>query len=258
VKHIFFLCLAIIIVPVICGADIIYFTDGMKTVCTEKAWEENGEIKCEYEGVILSYQKKDVLRIEKRRNEKIVEDKPTPQPTLPKKGAQKPAPQKKTSKAANTRNKSLASKEIEFYNPRRPQKYWINPTSKYNTFKEAMSALARQYDRSPEWIQKYMGDSNDLAEIHKNLARMKLNAPIEAQTDKIEKIPETLFYNPRRPQKYWTNPTSKHNTFKEAISALARQYDRSPEWIKKHMGKTNDLNEIHQNLANSKLTESTQ
>jgi hypothetical protein len=26
----------------------------MKTYCQEKAWEENGEIKCEYEGVILS------------------------------------------------------------------------------------------------------------------------------------------------------------------------------------------------------------
>ena len=37
----------------------------MKTVCHDRAWEEDGEIKCEYNGSILTYQKKDVLRIEK-------------------------------------------------------------------------------------------------------------------------------------------------------------------------------------------------
>jgi len=45
-------------------ADIIYFKDGMKTICQGKAWEEDGEIKCEYGGWIISYQKNDVLRIE--------------------------------------------------------------------------------------------------------------------------------------------------------------------------------------------------
>ena len=47
------------------NADIIYFKDGMKTICQEKAWEENGEIKCEYAGWVLSYPKKEVLRIVK-------------------------------------------------------------------------------------------------------------------------------------------------------------------------------------------------
>ena len=61
------LALGIIWVPSVATADIIYFKDGMKTVCLEKAWEENGEVKCEYDGVVLSYRKEDVDRIEKRR-----------------------------------------------------------------------------------------------------------------------------------------------------------------------------------------------
>jgi len=53
-------------------------------------------------------------------------------------------------------------------------------------------------------------------------------------------------------QAYWTSATAKHNTFKEAISTLAKEYDRSQEWVQQHMGNTNNLNEIHQNLANHK------
>jgi hypothetical protein len=61
------LSLIIIAAPSAASADIIYFKDGMKTVCLEKAWEENGEVKCEYDGVVLSYKKSEVERIEKRR-----------------------------------------------------------------------------------------------------------------------------------------------------------------------------------------------
>ena len=46
-------------------ADIIYFKGGMKTICQEKAWEEDGEIKCEYAGWVISYKKNDILRIVK-------------------------------------------------------------------------------------------------------------------------------------------------------------------------------------------------
>ena len=47
------------------SADIIYFKDGLKTICQGKAWEADGEVKCKYKGWTLSYQKKDVLRIVK-------------------------------------------------------------------------------------------------------------------------------------------------------------------------------------------------
>ena len=46
-------------------ADIIYFKDGMKTVCEVKAWEVDGEIFCEYDGGIISYSMDDVLRVDK-------------------------------------------------------------------------------------------------------------------------------------------------------------------------------------------------
>jgi hypothetical protein len=44
----------IILFPFNTAADIIFFKDGMKTVCHDRAWEEDGEVRCEYDGAILS------------------------------------------------------------------------------------------------------------------------------------------------------------------------------------------------------------
>jgi hypothetical protein len=252
-------------------ADIIFFKDGMKTVCKEKAWEEEGEVRCEYDGAILSYEKKDVIRIEKTRIEKPPESLPDKEPQMPIKAAakqatsvskiKKPDPsEKKSSAPKKTKifSKKLDSSKAEglqFYNPRRPQKYWTGAASKHHSFKEAIATLAKQYDRSPEWIQHHMGETNDLSEIHQNLSTGKLNTPAAVPEDDKGKIPEILFYNPRRPQKYWTNASSKHNTFKEAITAMAREYERTPQWVQQYMGTTNNLSEIHQNLANQKEVE---
>jgi hypothetical protein len=245
----------------------------MKTICNDRAWEEDGEIKCEYNGAILIYQKKDVIRIEKIRIEKRTESRPdkiqTPikatakQATVAPKIKQPAASQKKPfaqkeSKIVSKKPDISKTKGLEFYNPRRPQKYWTSATSKHNIFKEAIATLAKHYDRSPEWIQHHMGETNDLDEIHQNLRKSKLNAPVELQEADEEKIPETLFYNPRRPLKYWTSANSKHNTFKEAIAALAKVYERSPEWVQQYMGTTNNLSEIHRNLANHKGVETSQ
>ena len=262
-----------ILIPFDTGADIIFFRDGMKTVCQDRAWEDEGEVRCEYDGAILSYQKEDVMRIEKTRIEKQVESIPdktqmsikatakqaTPaldikQPAAPPK---KPLVQK-DSKTVSTKPDTAKIKGLEFYNPRRPQKYWTSATSKHHFFKDAVATLAKQYDRSPEWIQHHMGETNDLYEIHQNLSRGKLNAPVELPEGDEEKIPETLFYNPRRPQKYWTSANTKHNSFKEAIAAIAKEYERTPQWVQQYMGTTNNLSEIHQNLANQKEVETSQ
>jgi hypothetical protein len=259
-----------LIIPLKTEGDIIYFKDGMKTVCQEKAWEEGEEVKCEYEGAILSYQKKDVIRIEKTRIEKQPESRSdqaqlpieaaaktgvdAPKAIQPLASDKKPSAQSKST--AILKNPDIsATKGLEFYNPRRPQKYWTSATSKHHAFKEAIATLAQQYDRSPEWIQDHMGETNDLHEIHQNLQRSKLNAPVVSAEIREEKVPETLFYNPRRQQKYWTGANSKHRTLKEAIAALAKEYERSPEWVQQYMGTTNDLGEIHRNLANRKKTE---
>lgn len=256
------------LLPPVGYADIIHFKDGMKTVCQDRAWEEDAEVKCEYGGAILSYQKKDVLHIEKTKSEQI-----EPAPDQPKSSAnaaastatgsaeikpsvsrRQPLPGKEL-KAVSNITGDASTKGLEFYNPRRPQKYWVSATAKYQSLKEAITALAKQYDRSEEWIKQHMGQTNDLGEIHRNLASSKVNAPVEIKTEPVNKAPALLFYNPRRPHKYWTGAAAKHQTFKQAISALAEEYERSPEWVTQHMGKSNNLNKIRQNLKKRKLSE---
>ena len=261
----------VILIPFNTGADIIFFKDGMKTVCEERAWEEKGEVKCEYQGTILIYQKEDVDRIQKTEIEKQPEGLPDQDSQLPMKAAAKQAtstpenkqpspPQnkplaQKDSKIISTTPDVVKTKGLQFYNPRRPQKYWTSTATKHHSFEEAIATLAKQYDRSPEWIQHHMGETNDLYEIHQNLSGRKLNAPAEVWEEEEKKIPETLFYNPRRPQKYWTSASSKHNTFQEAIAAMAKIYERTSQWVQQYMGTTNNLSEIHQNLANQKEAE---
>ncbi len=265
------ICWVIILIPLKTEADVIFFKDGMKTVCQDRAWEEGEEIRCEYNGVILSYQKKDVIRLEKIRIENQSET-GSDETQAPIEAAAKPASAaaaevvqpdaSEKQPLAQIKSESISKKSdisdtkgLEFYNPRRPQKYWTSATSKHHVFKEAIATLAQQYDRTPEWIQRHMGETNELQDIHQNLQRSKLNASVEPKENDEEKVPETLFYNPRRPQKYWTGANSKHTTFVEAITALAKEYERTPEWVQQHMGTTNDLGEIHRNLANGKQTE---
>jgi hypothetical protein len=120
--------------------------------------------------------------------------------------------------------------------------------------KEAAAALAKMFDHPPEWVEKNLGNTNNLGDIYRNLdTGEKTTAPAKAK-----RAPTTrgmLFYDPRRPYKYWTHESSHHRTLKGALDALAGQYDRSPEWIKAHIGDTNDLGEIHKNLAKSKAKE---
>lgn len=261
--------LLIILIPLNVSADIIFFKDGMKTVCEGRAWEEGPEVKCEYQGLILTYQKNDVLRIEEIEPEKPSPKNKTalkagsgvghkPSGIKPAVSIKKAAPKKKSKNLA-TKAGSFKTTGLEFYNPRRPHKYWTSKNSKHKTFNEAVAALASQYGRSPEWIQAHMGTTNDLNEIHQNLTDRKQNKPPEIEEDNFAKAPdEIVFYDPRRAHKYWTSATAKHNTFQEAIAALAEEYGRSADWIQQHIGNTNNLNEIHQNLTNKKSAESLQ
>lgn len=272
VKKIALACLAIILGPLNIEADVIFFKDGMKTVCQDRAWEKGSEVKCEYQGSILTYQKNDVLRIEKTKIEEEFEE-PSPKNRTPSKTAlgrakqspkikqlspEKQAASKRQLQSHADNGGSLKTKGLEFYNPRRPNKYWTRTNEKHNTLKEAVAALAKEYDRSPQWIQHHMGNTNDLDEIHRNLTNGKQNAPAEILADDNQKVPGIVFYNPRRPHKYWTGATAKHNTFEEAIATLAKKYARSTQWVQQHMGNTNNLDEIHQNLAKNKLAESSQ
>jgi hypothetical protein len=248
-------------------ADIIYFKDGMKTICQERAWEEDGEIKCEYAGWIITYKKGDILRIVKStRPQKKTPPQPsavTPKPATIEKSAK---PDKKSSAvvitapgttASNLRTKPKQVTGPVFYDPRRPYKYWADQNSKHKTYQAAIAALAKKYKTTPAWVQAHMGETNDLVQIHRNLGQPQP----EEISSKIQPAPATnstvelIFYNPRRPFPYWTDEKSKHKTFKEAIQALANRYNRSPDWIKLNMGSTNDLNAIHRNLKEHQTAE---
>jgi hypothetical protein len=234
-----YLFLNLIVLPV--AADIIYFKDGMKTICQEKAWEEDEQIKCEYAGWVLTYPKNEVLRIIKTNAVKQV------------------APPEKNHRVHQINRKDSSTKkigppstdEIVFYNPRRPYKYWTGKNSKHKSYKEAIQALAKQYERSPEWIQAHMGDTNDLVQIHQNLANPVLNQETGGDQLPPPKSPGIAFYNPRRPFPYWTGKDVKHKSYNEAIKTLAAEYGQSPQWIQENMGNSNDLNQIHQNLRNA-------
>ncbi len=243
-------------------ADIIYFKDGMKTICQERAWEENGEIKCEYAGWVLTYQKTDVLRILKTaRSEKSTRP---PQKSNPAKtgSVKKPDQLNKTSASAPTTKKNRITKKIKaapdpnagplFYDPRRPYKYWANKNSKHKNYRAAIQALAKKYKRTPQWVQTHMGSSNDLTQIHRNLAN-PASEPAEAKTvSAANQTPDVAFYNPRRAYPYWIDKESRYKSYTAAIKALAKKYDRPPDWVKQNMGASNDLGEIHKNLKESK------
>ena len=233
--------------PLGTSADIIYFKDGMKTICQEKAWEENGEIKCEYEGVIIIYRKADVLRIQKIRTKKPVADR-----------RDKPKVLEKATKKTSVNATPNKPGSLAFYDPRRAHKYWTGAKAKHSTYQEAIAALAKQYGRTSEWIKSHMGETNDLNQIHQNLAAGKRSDPQLTANATLKDSSPLEFYNPRRTHKYWTSKTDRHNTFREAIAALAKRYERTSDWVKSHMGETNDLSQIHQNLVRQQQKEKPQ
>ena len=231
-----YLFLNLIVLPV--QADIIYFKDGMKTICQEKAWEENGQIKCEFAGWVLTYPKEEILRIVKT----------NPIKQTPPSEKKRRVDQIVTKDSSAPKNAPPKPDGIAFYHPRRPYKYWTGPKSKHKSYKEAIQVLAKKYQRSPEWIQTHMGDSNDLMQIHQNLASPVLNREADAVQAPPLNPPGIPFYNPRRSFPYWTSNALKHKSYHEAINTLAEKYGKSPQWVQKNMGDSNDIDEIHQNL----------
>ncbi|MGB5421449.1 MAG: hypothetical protein WBN03_04775 [Desulfobacterales bacterium] len=145
---------------------------------------------------------------------------------------------------------------IQFYDPRRHYKYQTGTTTSYHTLKEAVGDLANKFNKTPRWVELNLGDTNDLGQIYRNLSR-----PLDSSQPETESESTTsglLFYDPRRAEKYWVSANSRHRTMEEAIDTLAQQYEQTPDWVIAHLGETNDLVEIHQNLARSAAAETGQ
>jgi hypothetical protein len=277
------------------AADIIHFKDGMRTLCQGRAWEEKDEVRCEHQGGVLVYLKADVQFIEKTLpSDPLPENPPdappdpaaarrpappappaaaapaAPAPPPPAEAVQpaSPPPAAPAPSAASpsvTPPPRVAPKfpsgppkpesGLMFYDPRRPKRYWSSETRHHDSFPEAVAALAAEYDRPPEWVERHLGDTNDLVEI-RHILEAQLSAPAEAEAP-----PETAaeapvdFYNPRRPQPYWSSESGRHATYAEAVHALAKEFSETPEWVESHMGESNDLNEIRRNLSRLKSGE---
>jgi len=232
------------------AADTIYFKDGMRTVCHGKAWEQAGEIHCEYDGGVLIYPKSQVVRIEKGPStepeavagEMDEAEKPQPVPTAV---SEKPEME---AKAAPAPVPSIPP-GIPFYDPRRSKRYWSSESRHHDSYQDAINALAEEFNKSPQWVEANMGESNDVLTIHANLtARIAGNiAATEGPAPERESM-GVQFYNPRRAQKYWTGPDARHETFREAVETLAAEFKKSPTWVESHMGDSNDTEQIRQSL----------
>jgi hypothetical protein len=240
------------------AADIIHFKDGMRTVCQGKAWEEKDEVHCEYDGGVLIYPKADVETIERRPSpgpptappEKQAVRVPGPAPATP----SAPPPARAVALPQSRPNDGT----VLFYDPRRPQKYWSSPARHHDSYREAISALAADFDRPAEWVEQHMIDSNDLMEIRRHLEERRA-AGDETQPDTETPAEKSIeFYNPRRPAKYWTSETAHFNSMAEAVQALAREFSETPEWVESHMGESNDLNVIRQSLSQAKNPDASQ
>ena len=241
------------------GADIIHFRDGMKTVCQGKAWEEKNEVRCEYDGGVLIYSKADVQTIERRPD-------PVPPPTAPPENqtmrvpgpASEPPSAAPPARVLDLPHARPNASAVLFYDPRRPKKYWSSPTRQHDSYREAVSALASDFDHPVEWVEQHMIDSNDLMEVRRHLEDRRAAGDETQSATGVPSEAAVEFYNPRRPAKYWTSENAHHNSLSDALQALARDFSETPEWVESHMADSNDLNVIRQSLTQAKNPDATQ
>lgn len=237
------------------GSTTIYFRDGTRTLCTNEAREKDGDVLCEYDGGLLIYRASDVARIEKGRSVEPERH----SPDLPEGEARRP-PSSPPAPASETVSPPArpGPQGILFYDPRRPEKYWSSATRHHDTLREAIAAFAEEFNRPATWVEENLGDSNDLGDVRATLTE-RLSIPAGAVGDPAEAVDPALeFYHPRRPHKYMTGPDAGHDSFRAAIEALARDFDRPAEWIERHMGETNDVHQIRRSLKSARDAEALQ
>lgn len=94
-------------------------------------------------------------------------------------------------------------------------------------------------------------DVDNINSSAENHAKVKVES-LTRDTRVFPSIPhDILFYDPRRPKKYWASLTSHHNTMDDAVRALADFYGIPAGWVEDHLGNTNQLYKIHENIQSS-------
>jgi hypothetical protein len=294
------LCLPICLMFASAGnADRIYLKDGT-VVVSDKVWQTRDHVHFILEGthnVEIRYANEIVAKIESQGKTFTPDDAAAPHPksnqrtTAPPKSVKKEQnanedvvsggkePQSSRVNVQVDESAITANRGLSFYDPRRGKRYWANRNSKHDTLAGALQALAKQYDRTPQWVASHMGEENNLSKIHASLLQRrgmetstkgaqksnqaqakrlfypekasKSTSSTASQDSEVASNSGLEFYNPRREQKYWTGKMARHNTLQEAMKALAEQYGVSTEWIESNMGNTNDLDTIHRNIKKS-------
>lgn len=146
-------------------------------------------------------------------------------------------------------NRRLASERAENQNYSPPG----NPHFKDPEHRESPASSAH-LQKEPPHEQSAPGNTPDFdgsvvksaTNISKGAARGSLND----QAMPLTSFKGIQFYDPRRPQKYWVGPDEKYDTLNAALKALAVQYHTTVQWVEDHIGNTNALSEIHENLRN--------
>ena len=153
------------------------------------------------------------------------------------------------------KNKIDEIKGISFYDPSRTKRYWAFRNSRHTTLNGAVEALATLYGKPSEWVEENMGDENDLGIIHSRLMTALGSRGLQEAGDAnaSSELTTPLFYDDDRPFSYKTHEKRFFHTRDEALADLSGQYGQPVEWIVKHMGETNLLSEIHENLGNAVL-----
>lgn len=144
---------------------------------------------------------------------------------------------------------------ISFYDPSRPKRYWAFRNSRHTTLNGAVAALATLYGKPSEWVEANMGDENDLGIIHSRLLTALGSEGLQeaGDTNASSELTASLFHDGERPFSYQTHEKRFFHTRDEALADLSGQYGQPVEWIVEHMGKSNLLSEIHENLGNAVL-----
>jgi hypothetical protein len=141
---------------------------------------------------------------------------------------------------------------ILFYDPRRSKRYWSSESRHHDSYQDAIDSLAEEFNRTPQWVEAHMGESNDVLMMRERLtARLVGNAAAPENKAPDPESAGVQFYNPRRPQKYWTGPDARHDTFKEAVETLAAEFNMPPMWVEAHMGESNDTEQIRRSLRSA-------
>ena len=103
--------------------------------------------------------------------------------TKKKAGEQTDPAKRPPASAVRSRPRYVPRKGIEkpsgtvlFHDSGREYPYWANYSSKHLTRSAAIQALAQQFGETTAWVERNMGNSNNLADIHRSLVAAKMNS----------------------------------------------------------------------------------